>query len=336
MLLNSRLVKTLIRDLNRFLTIISKVTSAVVNAIALVLDGLADIEPVLWVMTRLIEVLALLLYVKLTTAVVNFGIQAVKAMYDYIASLITAKVTTDGLVISTNLLLSGIVLAIAGLTYAFKAVGEEITGTKKDTNDVVAAVISAFTYMGSFLYNIIAFVVDVVLAAIKVVASAILGLWAMINEMFSDTAQWIDTIFGTDFSSKISNNVTKAFEDIQSMWGKGTWLRLKGLDERDLEAQEAGKNYLASMKGDLDIMSSKGIDVNSVAGTVNTKGEMSITEEDLKLLKDVAATEFVNRYTTLRPTLTANFGDVRETADVNAIAQKIGDLMEQALTESLY
>lgn len=65
------------------------------------------------------------------------------------------------------------------------------------------------------------------------------------------------------------------------------------------------------------------------------KDDISITDEDIKLLKDVASTEFVNRYTTLRPEMSVSFGDVRETADVNKIMDAIEDMMEEALATSL-
>lgn len=63
--------------------------------------------------------------------------------------------------------------------------------------------------------------------------------------------------------------------------------------------------------------------------------DISITDEDIKLLKDVAATEFVNRYTTLRPEMSVSFGDVRETADVNKILSVIEDMVEEAYASSL-
>ncbi len=65
------------------------------------------------------------------------------------------------------------------------------------------------------------------------------------------------------------------------------------------------------------------------------KDAVSITDEDIKLLKDVAATEFVNKYTTLRPEMTVEFGDVRETADVNKILAVIEDMVEEAYASVL-
>lgn len=75
-----------------------------------------------------------------------------------------------------------------------------------------------------------------------------------------------------------------------------------------------------------------GGDLDSVG---KIKDDVSITDEDIKLLKDVAATEFVNKYTTLRPEMTVSFGDVRETADVNKILSVIEDMVEEAYASSL-
>ena len=75
-----------------------------------------------------------------------------------------------------------------------------------------------------------------------------------------------------------------------------------------------------------------GGDLDSVG---KIKDDVSITDEDIKLLKDVAAVEFVNKYTTLRPEMTVSFGDVRETADVNKIHAVIEDMVEEAYASSL-
>ena len=63
--------------------------------------------------------------------------------------------------------------------------------------------------------------------------------------------------------------------------------------------------------------------------------DVSITDEDIKLLKDVAATEFVNKFTTLRPEMQVTFGDVRETADVRKILEVLEDMVEDAYASVL-
>ena len=65
------------------------------------------------------------------------------------------------------------------------------------------------------------------------------------------------------------------------------------------------------------------------------KDDVSITDEDIKLLKDVAKTEFVNKYTTLRPEMYVTFGDIHENADAGKILEVIEDMIEEAYASSL-
>lgn len=62
---------------------------------------------------------------------------------------------------------------------------------------------------------------------------------------------------------------------------------------------------------------------------------MSITDEDIKLLKDVAAVEWVNKFTTLTPTMNIQFGDVHETADTNGILKAVETMIVDAYSSSL-
>lgn len=82
----------------------------------------------------------------------------------------------------------------------------------------------------------------------------------------------------------------------------------------------------------MDNLNIAGGDLDSVG---KIKDDISITDEDIKLLKDVAATEFVNKYTTLRPEMSVSFGDVRETADVGKILEVIEDMVEEAYASVL-
>ncbi|MEG1028147.1 MAG: hypothetical protein RSE07_05610, partial [Oscillospiraceae bacterium] len=60
------------------------------------------------------------------------------------------------------------------------------------------------------------------------------------------------------------------------------------------------------------------------------KDDISINEEDLKLLKDIAVAGFTQNYTTMRPEMTVYISDVKETADVNKIMTAIEDMVEEA------
>lgn len=67
-------------------------------------------------------------------------------------------------------------------------------------------------------------------------------------------------------------------------------------------------------------------------GTVsNVENDDSMAEEDIELLRDLATSEAVNKYATLAPNIKIEFGDVKETADVDQVAKKL----EQILCEQI-
>ena len=65
----------------------------------------------------------------------------------------------------------------------------------------------------------------------------------------------------------------------------------------------------------------------------NSDKEVDISDEDLKMLKDIATREYMLNYKHVTPNVNINFGDVRETADVNAVKDAIQKMMEDELAE---
>ena len=65
----------------------------------------------------------------------------------------------------------------------------------------------------------------------------------------------------------------------------------------------------------------------------NSDKEVDISNEDLKMLKDIATREYMLNYKHITPNVNISFGDVRETADVNAVKDAIQKMMEDELAE---
>ena len=65
----------------------------------------------------------------------------------------------------------------------------------------------------------------------------------------------------------------------------------------------------------------------------NSDKEVNISDEDLKMLKDIATREYMLNYKHITPNVNISFGDVRETADVNAVKDAIQKMMEDELAE---
>ena len=70
---------------------------------------------------------------------------------------------------------------------------------------------------------------------------------------------------------------------------------------------------------------------------VNTKvgNKLEISDESIKLMKDVAQIESIRQYTMLKPEMKVTIENVRETADVNVIDEKIAQMFEEAYEASL-
>lgn len=65
----------------------------------------------------------------------------------------------------------------------------------------------------------------------------------------------------------------------------------------------------------------------------NSDREVDISDEDLKMLKDIANRDYMLNYKQITPNVNIEFGDVRETADVGEIRKELERMMEEELAE---
>lgn len=65
------------------------------------------------------------------------------------------------------------------------------------------------------------------------------------------------------------------------------------------------------------------------------KSDVDISEEDLQLLRDMAARDYLLQLQTITPVANVTFGDVRETADVNKIMDVIESMVEEQMATAL-
>lgn len=68
-------------------------------------------------------------------------------------------------------------------------------------------------------------------------------------------------------------------------------------------------------------------------GKINS--DVEIKDEDLKLLRDMAARDFLLNLQHITPVQNNKFGDIRETADVNKIMERLTDMVEEGMATSL-
>lgn len=110
----------------------------------------------------------------------------------------------------------------------------------------------------------------------------------------------------------------------------------KAAAEAQQQQEETGAAGAAGAEPDWAALAESAGNPTLAGGKIDkVGGEVNISDDDIKLLKDVAATEFINKYTTLRPEMKVTFGDIRETADVGQIMTVIEDMVEEAYASSL-
>lgn len=76
-------------------------------------------------------------------------------------------------------------------------------------------------------------------------------------------------------------------------------------------------------------------DIDKVGSVGKIEDDVSITDEDIELMKDVAKVDYVNKFTTMNPSVNVSFGDVHETADVNEITKVISGMVKESIATAL-
>ena len=228
-----------------------------------------------------------------------------------------------------------------------------------------AAVGAIFTNIGVFFHNLFAvdlpnLILSFVTSAIQMFAPLIDTIAAVANLMggsFMTSSELVSSVESVkaDIESgrKEYEDVGAAFMDAygsmgafeegwSSEWygygndfvtnlGNGISDSLAGLDIEGLLGGGAGS------LGNIEDMLGNGIPVNGgdldSVGAINS--DVDISDEDLQLMRDMAAREFMLNLQTVTPTANITFGDVRETADAKKILDVIEQMVEEQLATSL-
>lgn len=152
-----------------------------------------------------------------------------------------------------------------------------------------------------------------------------IGQW--IAQGFQNPQDWVDGVIDWGWlDSQMLGDMFNAGNALGQGWGNSLEELLNGFDFGDMDL-----NAILEGIGNADLNIGGG-DLDSIG---KIKSDVNIADEDLKLLRDVAAREWLLQLATVTPQMTVQFGDVRETADVENIMDALADMMEEALATSL-
>ena len=164
------------------------------------------------------------------------------------------------------------------------------------------------------------------------------------QELYDEKSNFIANYGSKDYvemSEEAKADLADARAVVSDIQNKINYLK----DERDnargairnqyLESQ-ANRNALMNMDTSLDINDFKVDEVGKVGEVDKINGTVDITSEDLKYLRDIAEQEAIYRVTqtTVKPDIVINYGGVRETADVDAILNKLETQLIEVVNNS--
>lgn len=296
-----------------------------------------------------------------TVAQYGFNAALLACPLTWIVLAIIAVITVMGVVIGIINQVTGSTISLSGviggtLMSILAALGNMVIMIWNIVIEVVIAVWNIIADLVNFLANVFT---DPLGAIVRL----FVGVFDSILSIIESVAGAIGSLFGQDWSSGIQDfrdNMNKAVEE---QFGTGVEVVPK-LDEKSLsldyidygDAWDAGYQIGESVEDsissafspetavDLDGISDSLLEANDLSNQglnlaegdgVAVKGKVEIDEDTITLLKDVAAVEWVNKYTTLRPELNVTFGDVHETADTEGLLSAMETMIEEAYASAL-
>lgn len=189
--------------------------------------------------------------------------------------------------------------------------------------------------VGNFKVNSLMIIESFVNGAV----SLINGFIEMLNKIPGvsiDTISWAAT-FGTDAAAEFAKEKAERDADLVKEAQEVVNKKL----ELDASRQSRVENRTKISMGDNDsalsniLNSVMGTDSSGAAALKTTSNDNLLSDEDIKLLLDVATRDYKLNYQQMTPNITMTFGDIRETADVDDIMDVLADRIEEVYTSDL-
>lgn len=149
--------------------------------------------------------------------------------------------------------------------------------------------------------------------------------------------QGLGDAFNTALSSVYNDNTRTAYGDA---WNSGYDFG-SGLSDKIGDMTSGLTGFMGFMEGNdaLYSQAAGGGGVNVAGGNLDSvgsiKNDVNINDEDIQLLRDMAARDYLLNLQQITPVAHISFGDVRETADVNKIMDVIEDMVEEQMSTAL-
>lgn len=211
----------------------------------------------------------------------------------------------------------------------------------------------AIGFLYAFFYNAFAKMYNIIIAfanffmnvfnnPIDAAAKLFLDFADVVLGSLELIANGIDKVFGTGVSEAITN-FRKDLQDFDALSKFGEHfdkMQYLSFDEQMKKFGVAAENFITGNNGE-DLFG--GINKFDVGPTgtatdpinTNVGNKVEISDESIRLMRDVARLEYVNKYTTLKPEMNVYISDVKETADIDAIEEKLAKRFQESVDAAL-
>jgi hypothetical protein len=263
------------------------------------------------------------------------GLYGLIGLYQVITNWKKIMIALDAVMKATNpylLIATAVIAAVVALKHLWDTNVEFHYGVLGTMEVLQYRFAQAWTYVGqgfSVLVGGIIIGIGAILVAIQEMINAAITAYNKVT--LGDELEYLS--FGDDVIST-GNDWTdsKAWDDQRADMETKYKLEIRKLNTEKDQALQKALESAGLNDEDTPLELEYG---QSMGKPLHTKGTTKIDKDSIALLKDIASVEIVNRYTTVRPKISATFGDVRETADVNAIMDVLSTRIVDGVGASL-
>lgn len=295
---------------------------------------------------------------------VSLGIDALTAGLQFVVENLNSVLTVLGIIVAAlfisfvalNLPLLGVVailyiiikvlsaLGIDGV-YVFSMIISTIVMlilTFKTLADIISTTLVAAFY---FLKFVAASVISVILELVQLLAKGIENVLSLfdkhidISGKLQTAIDWANNVAEDSYANS-TEAVDKLGEHLYDL-GIGNLDKSWQVGEQIRETAKTlnPENFINGLFGGITMpnftypsMTNGAVDTNIVGGKLD---DVSISEEDIQLLRDIAARDFLINVSTVTPVMNNTFGDIRETADINKILEELDRMVDEELATSV-
>lgn len=183
-------------------------------------------------------------------------------------------------------------------------------------------------------------------AAFQTLGSIALGILGSISTAIGRILDALGVDWGQtliDKGSEWSNKAKELSGASEENWQKAVDTYFYANDKSVADTFLKGYNLVGGMSekfnslvGGEQFANSGGItDTYVTGGSLDSSGQVSLAEEDIQLLRDISARDFLLNVSTSTPTMTNYFGDIRETADINKILEELDRMVDEEIATSV-